>query len=982
MSTDASRSTLQALILQHREAVARGDRPQRVVLQLDGPLTAAHADALAAAGVVLGEYLPVHAFVADLTRVDPVRAASLVFVRWAGEFQQSWKLAPELGRLATASPERRALAEAGLLAVNVTLFWGADAARAAADFSAIPGVRIHRAGVVGQSQEFTLAVPAAAVPLLATNPDVLFVEDAPEFAPRNVATRWIVQTNTPGSTPLYGLGLNGAGQIVAVIDGPVDFAHCSFADPVNPIGPLHRKVLANNAAPGGSPHGTHVAATLVGDAGDWTATRGVAWGARMVFNTIPSPLAESSVFDRLSLHHAQGARIHSNSYGNDATTAYDGTCRAIDAFSWANEDSLVVFAVSNTDTLKNPENAKNALAVGAADMAPNQAMICFGGSGPTVDGRRKPEVFAPGCSIESAAVGTGCLTFQLSGTSMATPGVAGAATLVRQYFTDGYYPSGVRTPAAGFVPTSALVKAVMVTSAADMTSAAGPAPNFQEGFGRVTVWNTLMLPGSPRKLIVRDVRRVQGLATGGAARQTFSIAPGAPPLKATLVWTEPPAAAGAGFAPINDLDLELTSPDGQIFRGNSFVNGVTPPSGAKDALNNVEQVVVASPAPGVWTLRVLAAAVNVGPQGFSTVISGDVTPVSRPLVMSTVSAAPQTIAPGAFSPVQVRVDPGDDQIGPGGVALVFRDVAGGVWRRIPLADGGGGLYTGWIPAPRCPGPAQWYVTADGVASGTVSDPPAGASAPRTATVGGVSTLADDNFQTDTGWRVNVDGLDDATRGIWQRMVSEGTAAQPDGGTTGPGTLCWVTDGRAGTSLGDNDVDDGRTTLYSPIFDVSGAATATVTYTRWYSNSAGSSPNQDVFRVQVSADGGSNWVPLENVGPAGPETNGGWYTKSFPVESFVPLTNRLRFRFIAEDAPPGSIVEAALDDFKLTAFRCVQPPACPGDVDGNGAVGANDLTLLLTGFGKPGGGPADLDGNGTVGANDLTTLLLNFGLRCW
>ncbi|MBL0927657.1 MAG: hypothetical protein IBJ11_08395 [Phycisphaerales bacterium] len=65
------------------------------------------------------------------------------------------------------------------------------------------------------------------------------------------------------------------------------------------------------------------------------------------------------------------------------------------------------------------------------------------------------------------------------------------------------------------------------------------------------------------------------------------------------------------------------------------------------------------------------------------------------------------------------------------------------------------------------------------------------------------------------------------------------------------------------------------------------------------------------------------------------------------------------------------------------------PLCPGDVDGNNAVGANDLTLLLLAFGSTAGPPAsanwnpvaDIDGNGSVGANDLTILLVNFGRAC-
>ncbi|MBL0926753.1 MAG: hypothetical protein IBJ11_03760 [Phycisphaerales bacterium] len=62
------------------------------------------------------------------------------------------------------------------------------------------------------------------------------------------------------------------------------------------------------------------------------------------------------------------------------------------------------------------------------------------------------------------------------------------------------------------------------------------------------------------------------------------------------------------------------------------------------------------------------------------------------------------------------------------------------------------------------------------------------------------------------------------------------------------------------------------------------------------------------------------------------------------------------------------------------------PGCPSDIDGNGAVGANDLTLLLTSFGTVAGGAgflmeADVDDNGAIGANDLTLLLTSFGTSC-
>lgn len=51
---------------------------------------------------------------------------------------------------------------------------------------------------------------------------------------------------------------------------------------------------------------------------------------------------------------------------------------------------------------------------------------------------------------------------------MATPGVAGAAALVRQYFMEGFYPSGSKTAKDGFTPSGALLKATLVNSAQKM----------------------------------------------------------------------------------------------------------------------------------------------------------------------------------------------------------------------------------------------------------------------------------------------------------------------------------------------------------------------------------------------------------------------------------------------------------------------------------------------------------------------------------
>ena len=78
---------------------------------------------------------------------------------------------------------------------------------------------------------------------------------------------------------------------------------------------------------------------------------------------------------------------------------------------------------------------------------------------------------------------------------------AGFAALVRQYFTDGYYPTGAEVSTNGFTPSAALVKATLVNSAIAMTgTGTTPIPSNCQGWGRVLLENALFFTGQPRRL--------------------------------------------------------------------------------------------------------------------------------------------------------------------------------------------------------------------------------------------------------------------------------------------------------------------------------------------------------------------------------------------------------------------------------------------------------------------------------------------------
>lgn len=624
---DTSRKPAKALV----EFAGPSSKGLRHVIQLDGAMTPERKRRLAEAGIALGEPLGGDAFVARLDGADRAAVGAIDFIRWHGAFDPAWKKGGDLGRRAHRTDERRAEAARGEASVVVHLFEGATADEtrdAIAAIERLPGAAVLKQETVAGAAMITLRAPAARLDDLAALPAVRFIEEAPEFTERNSSVRGVVLSNAPGVEPFYNYGLRGEDQILGILDSAINTNHCSFFDAVNPIGPLHRKVLAYNAAPGSFRHGTHVACTAVGDNGDSSDTRGVAYNAKLVYGPIPS-LTEASLSAALNLHHAQGARVHTNSWGNDATTSYDGVCRAIDAFMYANEDDLVLFAVTNSATLKNPENAKNSLAVSASQDSPVQDTFCIGGAGPTADGRRKPDVMSPGCDTTSAYNITACGTISLFGTSHATPAVAGAALLARQYYTEGWYPTGYPSATDAFIPSGALLKATLINSALDMTGIAD-FPSAQEGWGRVCLNKGLFLPGGPRRiLVVSDVRNAQGLTTGGNDQVEVGVN-STQPLKITLAWSDEPAPAGSVLPAINDLDLIVTSPGGTVYKGNVFSGGQSAPGGAKDNKNNVEQVLIPAPEVGIYTINIEAAYVNIGPQGYALIATGKPLPPQCP----------------------------------------------------------------------------------------------------------------------------------------------------------------------------------------------------------------------------------------------------------------------------------------------------------------------------------------------------------------
>jgi len=590
------------------------------IVQLRGPMTLAGRGRLESSGGEILSYIPNEAY---LVRIDPHAAAELRSdsrVSWVGPYRPDYKLSPEIGTRTFTDPDRPALP--GELLLTLSLFEGenVDAAAGAAMDLGADVLGTNRAPA---TPRILVRVRRGEERKLCGIDAVQWVEEMGEATLRNNITRWVAQSNVTDVVPVWDAGIHGENQIIGHIDGGIDRNSCYFKDLVNNVpGPDHRKLVGYRGAFSADTHGTHTGGTAAGlnTSGD-LINAGLAYEARISHTKLNliSNLNLYAYFDSASV---QGAQVHTNSWGDDGTTSYTTWCRDIDRFSRDREEDLVMFAVTNLTTLKTPENAKNVLAVGATRQAPLQESHGSGGSGPTSDGRRKPEVYLPGIGIVSSSPGA-CTIASLSGTSMACPAVTGCAALVRQYYEEGFYPSGSPNVDDAFIPTGAMVKATLINASRDMTGVAGY-PSNREGWGRILLDDALFFAGDIRNSFVKDVRNADGLNTGEFDEYQLKIS-NADILRITMAFTDQPAAVGALLTPINDLDLELEGPDGTYY-GNVFAAGNSILGGGPDVLNNVERVQIPALGftSGTWTLRVRANSVPDGPQGYALHVSGSV----------------------------------------------------------------------------------------------------------------------------------------------------------------------------------------------------------------------------------------------------------------------------------------------------------------------------------------------------------------------
>jgi hypothetical protein len=344
---------------------------------------------------------------------------------------------------------------------------------------------------------------------------------------------------------------------------------------------------------------------------------------------------EDSYSGLVQRSYTAGARIANNSWGNPSARgeydviaqAYDALVRDADPLTPGNQEMLQIFSAGNQGssipgTLSSPATAKNTLSVGAT-RSPREGssvenLAYYSSIGPTDDGRIKPDLVAPGSSIQGPASQDSNYTGDAiwaryyptwpqsqtlysysSGTSHAAPAVAGLAQLAYAGYVQIY----------GNPPSAAMLKGLLLNSARYLNgdNTGGTLPSNQQGWGMA---NTGGLFTRDQHLVSDQVILIS--QAGEEHVWNLFLPPGFRDLRATLVWSDAPGLPATTHALINDLDLEVEV-DGQTYHGNVFAGAYSITGALADSTNNVESVFL--PVGRYHHVRVSVTAWNVSADG-------------------------------------------------------------------------------------------------------------------------------------------------------------------------------------------------------------------------------------------------------------------------------------------------------------------------------------------------------------------------------
>lgn len=383
-------------------------------------------------------------------------------------------------------------------------------------------------------------------------------------------------------------GINGSGINASVKEESYNEADLDL---------LGRSFVAAPKSPIVSGGHADIMATLLGGNGNsFIKGLGAAPAVRLTSSDFARLLPDSTpYFTNFSIsvqNHSYGTGIE-NYYGIEAV-AYDKQLYE--------QDTLVhVFSSGNIGTtapstglysgMANMANlsgtfkqAKNVLVIGGTGRTNLPEPLSS--AGPAYDGRVKPELVVEG---EDGTSGAAALT-------------SGTVALLQQAYKKQY----------GKLPSSALVKSVLINSADDIGI---PAVDFKTGYGKLNALEAIRT--------ISEGRFKTGVLND-KLQQTYqvNVPANCSMLKISLAWNDVPANLHAPYALINNLDLAIKTPAGEtllpwVLSSYPSIDSLSKPATRqRDTLNNAEQITLTNPPAGAYTIVVSGARLSTAQQAF------------------------------------------------------------------------------------------------------------------------------------------------------------------------------------------------------------------------------------------------------------------------------------------------------------------------------------------------------------------------------
>ncbi len=359
---------------------------------------------------------------------------------------------------------------------------------------------------------------------------------------------------------------------------------------------LGRSFTSITPAKNNSGHATIMATLIGGNGNSFIKGKGAAPAAKFTSSDFARLLP-----DTITAFKTFNIKLQNHSYGTGIENYYGIEAEAYDRQVYGNDDIVHVFSSGNIGTtapatgvysgIANMANlsgtfkqAKNVLVVGGTGRTAIPEALSS--AGPAYDGRIKPELVADG---EDGTSGAAALT-------------SGAVALLQQAYKKQN----------NALPSSALIKAILINSADDIGTAA---VDYKTGYGKLNALEAVRT--------IADARFKTGTVANKAQTSYQVIVPAnCNALKISLAWNDAPAQLNAPYALINDLDLSVTTPTGAtllpwMLSTYPLIDSLlSPAKRQRDTLNNTEQVTLQNPPAGVYTINIKGSRVTQGQQAF------------------------------------------------------------------------------------------------------------------------------------------------------------------------------------------------------------------------------------------------------------------------------------------------------------------------------------------------------------------------------